>query len=255
MTQAKSPEKRESMLANLALNILIPTLILMKMSENAWFGAQLASLDALLGSAMALSYSEHGTRWAIIVALAFPIIYGMNDFRRAKKVNLFSALGVISIILTGGISLLELDPKYIAIKEAAIPGLIGLATLFSIKTRYPVVKTLLYNDKILQVERIAEALDSRKTSEAFEHTLKKASWIIAGSFFLSSVLNYALAKYLLVSPPGTPEFNAELGKMTALSFPVIALPATIVLMGALYYLFKSISKLTNLSLDDILVEQ
>jgi hypothetical protein len=255
MTQVKSPEKRESMLANLALNILIPTLILMKMSENAWFASQLVNLDGLLGSALAPSYNEFGTRWAIIVALAFPIIYGINDFRRAKKVNLFSALGVISIMLTGGISLLELDPKYIAIKEAAIPGLIGLATLFSIKTRYPDVKTLLYNDKILQVERIAEALESRKTASDFEHTLKKASWIIAGSFFLSSVLNYALAKYLLVSPPGTAEFNAELGKMTALSFPVIALPATIVLMGALYYLFKSITKLTNLSLDDILVEQ
>ncbi len=255
MTQAKSPEKRESMLANLLLNIVIPTLILMKMSDSPFVAAQLGQLDALLNTEWAASYTQYGTRWAIIVALSFPILYGLRDFKRAGKVNLFSALGVVSIVLTGGISLLELDPKYIAIKEAAIPGLIGIATLFSIKTRYPLVKTLLYNDKILQVNRIAKALEEHKTTSAFETSLKRASWIIAGSFFLSSFLNYVLAKFLLVSPPGTPEFNAELGKMTALSFPVIALPATLVLMGALFYLFRSIMNLTDLSLDDIIIEQ
>jgi len=255
MTQVKSPEKRESMLANMLLNIVIPTLILMKMSENAFVAGQLANIDSLINSELAASYASYGTRWAIIVALAFPILYGIRDFQRAKKVNLFSALGVISIALTGGISLLELDPKYIAIKEATIPGLIGLATLISIKTRFPLVKTLIYNDKILKIDRIAEALNEHNATSAFEDTLKKASWIVASSFFLSSFLNYMLAKILLVSPPGTAAYNEELGKMTGLSFPVIALPATLVLMGALFYLFRSITKLTNLSLDEIIIEQ
>ena len=81
-----------------------------------------------------------------------------------------------------------------------------------------------------------------------------ASWMVAGSFFLSSALNYGLAKYLLVSPPGTPAFTEELGKMTALSFPVIALPSTIVLVVALFYLLQGVQKLTHLQLEDIFQE-
>ena len=41
--------------------------------------------------------------------------------------------------------------------------------------------------------------------------------MIASSFFLSAVLNYSLAKILVKSQPGTEAFNAELGRMTALS--------------------------------------
>jgi hypothetical protein len=76
--------------------------------------------------------------------------------------------------------------------------------------------------------------------------------MVAGSFFLSSLLNYMLATLLITAQPGTVEFNDQLGKMTALSFPVIALPAMLVLMGALFYLFRGITKLTGLSLEDVI---
>lgn len=241
MTQANTTnapagdKKGDSLLVNILVNIVIPTVILTKASGDEYLG----------------------TKLALVVALAFPLLYGLRDFIRTRKVNLFSGLGLISILLTGSISLLELDPQYIAIKEAAIPGLFGIATLLSLKTRYPLVKTFLYNDKILRVDKIAEALKEagKEAEKAFEKVLANASLLVASSFFLSSFLNYVLAKVLLVSAPGTVAFNEELGKMTALSFPVIALPATLVLMFALYYLFRNIKKLTSLDLDDMLVEQ
>ena len=256
VTNKQTPEiKKENMFINLLLNIVIPTLILMKGSESAWVSAQLQQLDGVLGWGMVAEYAANGTRWAVIVALAFPIIYGLNDFRRAKKVNLFSALGVVSIVLTGGISLLELDPKYIAIKDAAIPGIIGLVTLFSLKTKYPLVRTFLYNDKILQVDRIAKALSEHNSEAAFEHSLKVASIVLAGSFFMSSFLNYVLAKWIMVSPAGTAAFNEELGRMTALSYPAIAIPSMIMMISILFYLFRSIRKLTGLKIDEIMIEQ
>ena len=220
------------MLFNILLNIVIPTVILIKFSGEQHLGA----------------------KGGIIVALAFPIFYGLYDFRRAGKINFFSALGIVSILLTGGISLLELDPKYIAIKEAAIPALFGIATLISLKTSYPLVRTFLYNDKILQVDKVDESLAKKNTRAQFNSTLKNASYLIAGSFFLSAFLNYMLATILLQSAPGTEAYNAELGKMQALSFPVIALPATLVLMGALFYLFSQIKKLTGLSFEEIFVQ-
>ncbi|MFI2810532.1 VC0807 family protein [Microbulbifer sp. JSM ZJ756] len=230
---AQQQPQRESLLANLLLNIVIPTLILTKLSGGDWLG----------------------TKWAIVVALAFPLAYGARDLMRSGKVNFFSALGVISIVLTGGISLLELDAKYIAIKEAAIPGLLGIATVASLYTPWPLVRTLLYNERILDTSRVAAALADNGNEAAFEKTLQQASWMIAGSFFVSSTLNYILAKVLLQSPPGTEAFNAELGKMTALSFPVIALPATVILMLALFFLFRRIGKLTGLKLEDIVAQQ
>lgn len=230
---AQKPAKKESLLLNLLLNIVVPTLILSKLSGDEYLG----------------------TKLAVVVALAFPIIYGIMDFRREHKVNIFSVLGFISVLLTGGISLLELPPSYIAIKEAAIPGLIGIATLISIYTRYPLVKVLVYNDKLIDTDKVHAALSASNNHAAFERVLKVVSYIVAGSFFLSSVLNYILAKWIVVAPPNTVEYNEQLGKMMALSYPVIALPATVVLIAALFYLFRQITKLTQLQLEDIMRAQ
>ncbi|MED5431876.1 MAG: VC0807 family protein [Pseudomonadota bacterium] len=227
---SKPPQKQESLLANLLINIVIPALILAKLSGDEWLG----------------------TKWAIVVALAFPLLYGLRDFLQNGRANFFSGLGVVSILLTGGISLMELDAKYIAIKEAAIPALLGVATVVSLRTRWPLVKTFLYNDKILDTVKIASRLSDNDNQGAFEKTLTQASWMVAASFFLSSGLNYILAKIILVSPPGTEAFNAELGKMTALSYPVIVLPSMIVLIVAMVFLFRRIGKLTGLTLEEIM---
>jgi hypothetical protein len=224
-----APKKQENMLINLLFNIVIPTLILTKLSSEDYLGPV----------------------YSIVVALAFPIGYGVKDYITNKKTNFFSALGIFSVVMTGGMSLLQLDPQYIAIKEAAIPACFGIATLLSIRTKYPLVKTFLFNDKILQINKVKQALEQFNSEKAFERKLTNASYMVAGSFFLSSVLNYILAKVILVSEPGTVEFTAELGKMTALSFPVIALPGTIALMATLFYLLHHIQKLTHLKADDI----
>ena len=225
----KSAQK-DNLLLNISCNIIIPTLILINLSTNDYLG----------------------TKLAIVAALSFPIIYGLKDFILNKHFNVFSVLGVISIFLTGGISLLELDPVYIAVKEAAIPAIFGIATLISLKTPYPLVKTFLYNDKILQIERISVIVQEKGCLLQLENCLANASWIVACSFFLSSLLNYILAVSIITSQPGSVEFNEQLGAMTALSFPVIAIPAMLVLLGALFYLFRGIKKLTGLKLDEIM---
>jgi hypothetical protein len=90
---------------------------------------------------------------------------------------------------------------------------------------------------------------------AFDKLLVNASWILDGSFLLSSILNYLLAVIILTADPGTVAWNEQLGKMTALSFPVIALPATLVLLADMYYLFRGITKLTGMSVEDILKQK
>lgn len=232
---AKKPHK-ENMLVNILMNIVIPTLILTKLSG-----------DTVMGHPWGL-----GAKWGLIVALSFPIIYGIRDFILRRKFNFFSALGIVSVLMTGGISLLHLDTKYYAIKEAAIPGLIGLLVIISTKTKYPLVKTFIYNDSILKVDKIAAILKERGHEAAFEKTLRNGSYFIASSFFVSSVLNYVLAKMIVVSPTGTPEFNVEIGKMHAIGFPVIAVPSLIIMIATLIYIFREIRLFTDLTMEEVM---
>jgi hypothetical protein len=228
-----SAPKEESLLLNLVCNIILPTLILTKFSGENYLGIKLA----------------------IVIALAFPLIYGLHDFITRGKLNFFSGLGIVSVSLTGGISLLEMDAIYIAIKEASIPGILGIATLISLKTSQPLIHTFLLNDKVFDVSRINQALETNNCQAKFDQLLINASWILAGSFFLSSLLNYLLAVIILTAEPGTVSFNEQLGKMTALSFPVIALPAMTVMMGNIFYLFRGIKKLTGLDLESIVKQK
>jgi hypothetical protein len=48
----------------------------------------------------------------------------------------------------------------------------------------------------------------------------------------------------LKSPPGTPEFNAELGRMNGLSLPVIMLPTMVVTMVVLWKLMSGLTQIT-----------
>lgn len=225
----KKPEN-SGFLGNLAFNIVIPVLIM----------TNLADADRL------------GPAWSIVAALLFPICYGLYDLKRSGKVNPFSVLGIISVVLTGGISLLELPAQYIAIKEAAIPALIGIAVVITQRTSKPLVKMFILNDQIVNWPALNACLEEKGKTQEFEAKVAISSYIVAASFFLSSALNYILAKVILVSPPGSTEYTEELGRMTALSYPVIVIPSMIMLIAALWYIFAQISKITGEELDTFL---
>ena len=222
-------ERPENPWISLLVNIAIPALVLMKLSG-----------EDLLGPV-----------YGLVVALVFPLAYGVADLFRRHKVNFISVLGVVSILLTGGIGLLQLDPKWIAVKEATVPLVIGLAVVISLKTPYPIVRTMLYNDKIIDIPTVEAHLAQYGTARAFERTLVNASWLLAASFFVSAVLNFILARVIVKSPAGSVAFNEELGRMTALSYPVIVLPSMAVMFVAMWYLFRSIRRLTHMKLEDI----
>ena len=163
-------------------------------------------------------------------------------------------LGIVSVFLTGGISLLELPAEYIAIKEATIPAIIGLAVLITQKTTKPLLKVFVLSEQIINWENLNQSLENSGKSGEFEKKMAISSYIVAGSFFLSAALNYILAKLILVSPPGTSEYTEELGRMTALSYPVIVIPSMLMLIAALWYIFSQIKKLTGEDLEHFLAD-
>ena len=229
MTPA-TPAHRSRPLTDLMISLVIPSIILMKFSGTEHLGASTA----------------------LVVALAFPLSWGLLGFFRYRQFNFIALLGLVSIVLTGGIGLLQLDPQWLAIKEAAIPGLIGIGVLLSTYTRYPLIRTLVYNPKFINVERIRQKLDESDNGSTFETRLQNATYLLASTFLFSSVMNYILAKSVVTSPAGSAAFNEELGQMTLLSYPVIAIPATLMMMGVFYYLWRTINGLTGLKLEEIL---
>jgi hypothetical protein len=188
----------------------------------------------------------------MIVALVFPLGYGIYDLVRRRKTNLFSVIGVLSVLLTGTLNQMRADGFWFAVKEAAIPTLFGGAVLVSMRTKRPLVRELLWNDQIIDTARVEAVLTERDRRRDLERLLSQASFGLASSFLLSAVLNFGLARFLLRSPPGTPEFNAELGRMNGLSLPVIMVPTMIVTMVVLWKLMSGLTRITGLELDDII---
>ena len=98
----QSQQKRgESPLISLAFNIVLPALILYKLSgENS------------LGPVLSLG-----------VALSLPLGYGSYDFVKNRKTNAIAILGFVSVLLTGGFGA---NPRAVwysrRIRSANFPG-------------------------------------------------------------------------------------------------------------------------------------
>jgi len=138
------------------------------------------------------------------------------------------------------------------VKEAAIPGLIGIAVLASTRTRYPLIKTVLYTPAVIDVAKVQQHLEQRGNTRQFEARLLKATYLLSATFFFSSVMNYVLAKWIVTSPSGTEAFNEELGRMTLLSYPMIAIPSLLMMMAVLYYISRGMRELAGLSFTEAL---
>ena len=117
---------------------------------------------------------------------------------------------------------------------------------------YPLIRTLLLNKALLNVELINTRLEASGNARQFEERLLRATYWLSSTFFFSSAMNYVLAKWIVVSPAGSEAFNAELGRMNLLSYPMIAIPSMLMLMAIFYYLWRSISGLTGLKLEEVM---
>ena len=221
--------KPENLLFNLVCNVVLPTVILAGLSGERWLGP----------------------KWGLVIALGFPVGYGLHDFAARRRWNFISIIGFASVLISGGFGLMKVGGFWFAVKDAAIPGIIGLAVLASMRAKTPLVNELLYNPQVIDVERVDAKLTARGTQTEFTGLLRRSTGLLSLSFFVSAVLNYFLARHLIRSQPGTAVFNGELAKMHLLSWPVIVLPSMAMMMLVLWRLLHGIKALTGLALDDI----
>lgn len=226
----RATRKKPNPLFEIAITIVVPALILMQLSGE----------------------SRLGTVRALLLALAFPLVWGVWDAWVRRKLNWLAVLGVVSTLLTGGIGLLQLDAFWLAVKEAAVPGLIGLVVLGSVWTRAPLIRLLVFSPTLFDVDRVHKALDERRNTAAFEQKLRTGTVLLACTFFFSAVANYVLARWIVHAAAGTEAFNEELGRLTLLSYPIIAVPSMLMMMALMFWLARGAKTLTGLDLGDML---
>lgn len=224
------PPPRENLFVNLACNVAAPVLMLSKGVK--WFGWD--------------------QKTVLLVALAFPVAYGIADFIRRRNFNVISALGFSSTLATGGLSLLRLEPVWFAVKEAAVPTLIGLAVLLTRHSKSSILRAMMLNEQVVNLPRITDALKTAGKEADFERLLDRTNWLIIASFAFSAVLNFVLARMIITVTADEPEFNVQLARLTGISYLVIAVPSIAITGYALFRMFSGLGRLTGLKIDEIL---
>ncbi len=233
---AVNAEPQENPLINILLNVIVPAVVLSHLSkEDGRFAL--------------------GPQNALIVAVLIPIGYGIYHFVKFRKVNLFSVLGFVSVVLTGGLGLMKTEAIWFALKEALVPLILGLAILLSqYFTSKPLVRVFLFNPDFFDVPRIERVVEEKNEQVAFDKTMRVATWLLAGSFLLSTVLNFILWMYLLRGKlGGSTEYMEAIGKGTWVGFLVIGLPAMAILLFTFLKLMGDLSRITGLNKEELML--
>ena len=234
MTQTPSPgaqsgenAQRETWI-ELVLNVLAPTVVLVFLSDEDRLGPQVA----------------------LVLGLSFPILHTVRARMLGQEISPLSVLALPSVLITGAIGLLELDPKWFQIKEGLTPLLLAVLIEGSRHLGYPVLDKVLF--RMFDRDKVEAALAAKGRSDVLPPLLSLVNKAFLAGFLFSSIASYFLAGYLVTSPTGTPEFTAELGRFTFLSFPVIALPMTALMGLALNKMLNELETATEMEIDDLL---
>lgn len=232
-------QNRENFWVSLGVNIVLPTLILMKAQK--W-----------LAAAGLLEKDAAKPIYFFLAALALPLAYGIWDLAKKRKFSLFAALGILNVLLTGTIGLFELSREWIIAKEAGIPALLGLAVLISAYTPRPLAGVLVYNDAILDTQKVGAALEERGNSKKFSAVLKTATILVSASFFASAAIQFFLARAIYTEGASPEEFNAQVGRMTWISFFAVMLPCMLITCAAFVKIANAIKNLAGLDFEEAL---
>ncbi|MCB0378066.1 MAG: hypothetical protein KDD33_06205 [Bdellovibrionales bacterium] len=232
---AQSPNK---VWLNLVLDIVLPVMILNKLAKH-------------LG--------DNGPLIALLLAISLPLGHGLYDLVKDKKINWISLLGLLNVLLTGGFALLRLNGIWFAIKEASFPGLIGIFVFGSAFSKKPLFSFFLNQPGIFATELIEERLDEGDRRAQYSQLIRRCTFFFSGTFFLSALMNFILAIQIFKDiPTGLNEnetaniLNGQIAAMTWKGYLVIALPLMVITTSLFYYCIRSLAKMTQLSLDELM---
>ena len=219
-------------LFEIALTIILPSLVLDQLSKP----------------------ERLGPFGALIVSLLFPLGFALWCWWKKSGWNVFSILGLATILLSGGLGLLKLPAFWFAVKESAMPIIIALAFPLSHRVGKPLLNAMLMQPHIINVTALqTKAASSPLVRQELDDATFKASMGMGMGMVLSSIANFFLALYLLNGKePGTEAFVKGMGTLNWAGTVVIGVPLLVIMMVVFVWLINRIQKITGLERDDLM---
>ena len=247
--QASQQRPKDNPLMDIIVNVLAPVLILSKCSREGE------------------KFFEVGPYMAMGIALAIPLLYGIWHFAKHKRINLFSAVGLGNVLLTGVITIYlystddpetrRLAPYLFGLKEAIQPLILGSLFLLTHKRKNPLFNAFVYNEGVFDQQRIDKKVEENGSKEQLDKLLWSSTLLFFGSFCLSALLNLGLAYYFMHDLDANAAdwrelYNEDVGRITGWGYLVIGVPLLVVGGFILFRMIKGLKEITGLETEEIM---
>lgn len=233
----KTQAKAENPFLNILLNVVLPVIVLNKLSDKI------------------------GATNALLLALAFPLGYGFYDLYKRRTVNPMSVLGLLNVGITGGFALLGVSGIWFAVKEAAFPALIGLFVLGSAFSKKPFISTILLNPQVMDLDLLKTSIAATGKELQMQAHLKLSTILFSLSFVFSALANFFLAQHFfqpisqsLSTEEHSQVLNSQIAQMTSWSYVVIMIPSMVILGFVIWFVFAGIKKLTQKPISEFMLK-
>lgn len=226
-----APPLTPNALVDLILTVVLPSLVLDQLSDPA----------------------RLGPTGALVAALMFPVAFAGWCWWKRSGWNLFSIIGFVTVLLSGGLGLLKLDAFWFALKESAVPLALGAAFPLSHRFGKSLLTALVMQPHLINLRAVTTALDTPERNAAYEDALHRGSWSIGLAMIGSSAGNFFLAYRLLQGKePGGEAFVRGIGTLNWASVLVIGVPLCAVMLLAFVWLIRRIQSITGLERADLM---
>lgn len=226
---------------DLAFNLVIPVMILQKLSSR---------------------FGDSGPLYALIIALAFPLSFGFYDLYVKKKRNVISLLGFINILFTGGFALLGLTRNWYIAKELLLPSLIGSYVWFTTFQAAPLIERVFFNESVFNINAIKNSVQNLGRQTELQKLMLRSTQIFAGTFLLSAFGNFFIAleiftdiPYIWTSTERAAIRNYEIAEMKKWHYIVLLIPSLLMTMILLWHLVSGLMKITGLKMEEVMAPQ
>lgn len=215
-------------MVQLVIGFIIPTIVLMTLSDS----------------------SRLGPFWAMCLALFPPVALEIYSFLTGRKASLLSLFAIIGILLIGIISLLGLSEEWLGVRRAGIYiiAAIGIAGVLSFKRDW-IDKGL---GKVIDMQAVRKAAKEKDADKEVAKLILKVGYMVAGFLLIIGIWSYILTLIVMNAPTGSSEFNAQYGELRILSIPFISLPLLLGISALLVYLTVGFEKITGIDIEKLL---
>lgn len=194
-----------------------------------------------------------GPFWALVVASLLPAGFGIYCWLTHSGLNFLSIFGLVAIIVTGGLGLLQLNAFWFGIKEFSVPLLLGIAFPLSHRWGKPLIAAMLFQPHLINAKAVQASLDTADKQSAYDRLLYRTSLSMGAMMVLAGVANFVLALWLIGDKaPGSEAYVQAIGTLNGGGSILLTALLLIAMMVLMMRFMRAMQHLTGLERADMM---